>query len=116
MTLKVPGAAGAVCVEPVGTTSESVKVPGVSPRKEKLPEESVVVVRTFPAASRSWIVTPASPPSPVSRTPLPLTSLNFVPEIVAGAARFPKRRPETVWCPKSRVAVRVPGGGGAVCA
>ena len=82
------------------------------PVKEKAPTASVVAVVICPTGSRNWIVTPAIPGSPVSRTPLPLTSLNFVPETEAGKARLPKRRPVTAWWPKSSVAEIVPGGGG----
>ena len=113
-TLKVPGAAGAVCVKPAGTISESVNVPAGSPVKEKAPEASVVVVAVGPEGNFNWIVTPESPGSPASRTPLPFESLNFPPEIEP-IGRFPKARPDTAWWPKSTVAANVPGAGGAVC-
>ena len=85
---------------------------------ENAPAASVVVVRTTPPASVTRIVTPESPGSPASRTPLPLTSLNFTPLIapVVTSGRLPKRSPVTVRCAKLIVDEIVPGGAGAVWA
>jgi hypothetical protein len=78
--------------------------------KEKLPEVSVVVVRTAPTELVSRIVTPETPDSPGVLTPLPLASLNFVPEIDPIAARLPKRNPVAFW-PAVTVTLIVPRPG-----
>src|SRR5215468_710248 len=113
----VPGEGGAVWRNPGGTTSERTYVPAARPGKEKSPAAVVVEVVVCPAAFLSWIVTPASGGSPASRTPLPLTSLNLVPEIEPVAAAsdwFPKRKP-VAFCAGAIVIGKVPGAAGAVC-
>src|SRR5262249_33647299 len=61
------------------------------------------------------IVTPPSPGSPGSRTPLPLRSLNFVPEIVPvrTPAKFPKRFPTEL--PLAGRTTVIPPEVGTVC-
>ena len=70
---------------------------------------------TAPEASVTRIVTPDRPGSSPSRTPFPLTSLNFTPLIVPPTGRFPNRMTETDRCAKLITAWLVPGTGGAVC-
>src|SRR4029077_20308376 len=60
----------------------------------------------------NWIDTPDIPASPVSRTPLPLASLNFTPEMLAGAATWlPKRYPVAFWPGVSVMAIPAPPPG-----
>ena len=94
--MKVPGAAGAVWKNPVGTTSETTKAPAAMPVKAKLPEASVVAVVTWPLELVRRIVTPESPGSLPSRVPFPFRSLNFVPETAAPSAAVSEQVPYRV--------------------
>ena len=89
-------------VGPAGIPREGEIAGSVGRRREDRPTELV-----------SRIVTPETPDSPVSLTPLPLASLNFVPEIDPIAARLPKRNPVAFW-PAVTVTLIVPAPPGVV--
>src|SRR5207253_1927524 len=94
----VPGAAGAVCVNPGGGVSVSVKAPNGTLANVKLPWASVTTERVAFAASLTEavrvIVTPARPGSPASRTPVPFKSRNFVP--VIDPVNTPRKLPKVL--------------------